>query len=52
MRDGFKKAFGVTMGIYAGLMIANFLSGIVNTVSESGSNETSEKEEYDPDKRV
>lgn len=43
MKDGFKKAFGVVIGIWAASVAANFLSSTLKKVT--GDEDTSKKEE-------
>lgn len=45
MKDGFKKAFGVVIGIWAGMVATNFLGEALNKVT--GKEDASKKEESD-----
>lgn len=45
MKDGFKKAFGAALGIWAGMVTTNFLGEALNKLV--GNEDTSKKEESD-----
>lgn len=45
MKDGFKKAFGAIVGIWAGMVATNFLGEALNKLM--GNEDTSKKEESD-----